>query len=650
MCHERTWNHEPGHRSPVKRVFSFRASLRPVALALCILSAAGFARAQTQEEHESHHPDQAGGDASAADSKKKGGGMGGMMGGGGGGMMGAGEGGGMGGMMEKMGAPKPKDLYPTLMNLHELTPEKRAEVLEQAGERVDTGLTLMGEGFDSLSSAAASENHAGMQEAVAKVREGLTRLDSGLAARRAIAEGKSPRNVALQWFKREMNLLPPAADGPDHAMGGSSFHLVTIAILAAFAAVMIWMYFFKMRRASALLKELASPGATAPATPPAAASAATDPPAVLPAAARQPPAEIPEFPAMKSRTVPVEKWSGKLRVCRIFDETPGVKTFRLAAEDDLALPFNYYPGQFLTLALEIDGKTVKRSYTIASSPTQAHYCSLTIKREDMGVVSRHMHDQINEGDLINVSGPNGKFTFTGEEAKSIVLVAGGVGITPMMSVIRYLTDIGWHGEIFLFYCCRTTRDFIYRQELEQLQLRHPNLNVFAFMTRAAGTVWMGFKGRFTAEVIGSLIPEVHTRRIHICGPPAMMDAVVGMFRALKVPDELIKTEAFGPAKKPAEKLPAAAVPVPENAPNVSFTKSEKSAPLPPGQTVLECAEGAGVDIDSSCLSGQCGLCKVKLLSGEVTMEADDALSDDDKSDGIILACQAKSTSNLEVEA
>jgi ferredoxin-NADP reductase len=615
-------------------------NLGSIAVALCIFYAAEPSLAQTPEEHASHHPEQAGGDAPASDSKEKGGGMGGMMGG---------EGGGMGGMMEKMGAPKPRDLYPTLMNLPELTPEKKDEVLAQAGERVNTGLALMGEGFDSLSTAASTENHAAMQEAVAKVREGLTRLDSGLAARRAIAEAKSPRNVALQWFKREMNLLPPAAEGSDHALGGSSFHLVTIAILAAFAVAMIWMYFFKMRRASALLKALASPGATAPATPPSAdpTAAATAPPVAAPQPVK---AEPPEFPAMKSRTVPVEKWSGKLRVCRIFDEAPGVKTFRLAAEDNLALPFTYYPGQFLTITLDIDGKTVKRSYTIASSPTQSHYYSLTIKREDMGLVSRHLHDRIKEGDLIDAAGPNGKFTFTGEEARSIVLVAGGVGITPMMSVIRYLTDIGWHGEIFLLYCCRTTRDFIFRNELEQLQLQHPNLNIFAFMTRAAGTVWMGFKGRFTTAVISGLIPEVQTRRIHICGPPAMMDAVVDMFRALKVPEEMIKTEAFGPAIKPAEKFPPAAVPVPENAPNVSFTKSGKSAPLPPGQTVLECAEAAGVDIDSSCLIGQCGLCKVRLLSGEVTMEVDDALSEEDKAGGMILACQAKSNSNLEVEA
>jgi len=239
---------------------------------------------------------------------------------GGGGMMGGGKGGGMGGMMEKMGAPKPRDLYPTLMNLSELTPEKKAEVLKQAGERIDTGLALMGEGFDTLSTAAATENHAAMQEAVATVREGLTRLDSGLAARRAIAEGKTPRNVALKWFKREMNLLPPAADAVDQPMGGSVFHLFTMALLIAFALAMLLLYFFKMRRAAALFARVEPgegpppPGSAPPlegkpgalgAKPPPAGS----PPPAKPAADEKPapPASPDKAPKSKKRKSPAGK-------------------------------------------------------------------------------------------------------------------------------------------------------------------------------------------------------------------------------------------------------------------------------------------------------------------------------------------------------
>ncbi|WP_424312952.1 hypothetical protein [Haloferula sp.] len=212
--------------------------------------------AQTPEEHASHHPGEAtspnGGDS------QEGSGMGGMMGGKGGPPAGAGGGmmggkGGMGGMMEKMGAPKPKDLYPTLMSLPELTPEKRIEVEAQADERVASGTALMGKGLDALSQGNATENHAAMQEAVATIREGLAQLDSGLAARRALAEGKAPNNVALQWFKREMNLLPPGTTSMESGLFGiTPFHLFTMVLLVAFALAMLAMYFFKMRRAAAL--------------------------------------------------------------------------------------------------------------------------------------------------------------------------------------------------------------------------------------------------------------------------------------------------------------------------------------------------------------------------------------------------------------
>jgi len=647
-------------------------------LALCLaLATAGTAYAQVSpEEHAKHHPGGAGAPGMAGPGMATNApGMGGMMGGGMGGPGGMGEM--MGGMMEKMGAPKPTDLYPSLMSLPDLPLEKRAEIQQQAHQRMQSGTSLMGQGLDELSRSAATDNYAAMQEAVAKLREGISQFDSGLAAHRALAEGKAPRNVALQWFKREMNLLPSSAGVAEKRLGGPAFHLAVIAILGAFAVVMIWMYFHKMRRASALLKSLAgagvaaSPAQSAPpikereSAPAASARPETQSKPASPPSVRVP-AVQPKFPAMKSRTEPVEKWTGKLRVCRIFQETPEVKTFRLAAEHDMALPFTYFPGQFLTLTVIIDGKPVKRSYTIASTPTQLHYCAITVKREENGTVSRFLNDNVKEGDLLEVAAPNGKFTFTGTEADSIVLIGGGVGITPLMSVVRYLTDMGWHGEIFLLYCCRTTRDFIFREELEQLQERHPNLSVFATMTRAAGTVWMGLKGRFNAEIIGHLVPDVAKRRIHVCGPSTMMAAVVDMLKALKVPDELVKTEAFGPAKKPGAPAPAAppkadaqkaSEPAAEStatpqvaAATVAFKKSGKSAPMTPDQTVLDVADATGVEIDNSCRSGQCGLCKVKLLSGNVTMDCDDSLSDDDKQQGLILACQARASENIEVEA
>ena len=121
----------------------------------------------------------------------------------------------------------------------------------------------------------------------------------------------------------------------------------------------------------------------------------------------------------------------------------------------------------------VDGKKVNRSYTIASSPTRVGYCELTVKREERGVSSRHLHDAVREGSLLDVSAPAGRFTFTGAEAESIVMIAGGVGITPLMAKIRYLTDLGWPGEIHLVFAVKTEDDIIFRDELDYLRRRFP---------------------------------------------------------------------------------------------------------------------------------------------------------------------------------
>lgn len=156
----------------------------------------------------------------------------------------------MGEMMKNMGKPPPKQLYPSLMALPELTPEKRQQVEQQAGERMHTGTMLMGQALDTLNAATRSGDYTAMHEAMTRLREGAAQLESGIAARRALAEGRAPREVALAWFKRETSLVPPVVGEASHGL--SPLHLFTMVLLIAFAAAMLAMYFFKMRRAAAL--------------------------------------------------------------------------------------------------------------------------------------------------------------------------------------------------------------------------------------------------------------------------------------------------------------------------------------------------------------------------------------------------------------
>ena len=141
----------------------------------------------------------------------------------------------------------------------------------------------------------------------------------------------------------------------------------------------------------------------------------------------------------------------------------------------------------------------------------------------MGSSSRHLHDAVREGSLLDVSAPAGRFTFTGAEADSIVMIAGGVGITPLMAKIRYLTDLGWPGEIHLVFAVKTEGDIIFRDELDYLRRRFPNLHVTVTLTRDDGTSWSGERGRISPELLNRVVPRIPEQRVHICGPGEMTD-------------------------------------------------------------------------------------------------------------------------------
>ncbi|MHB8863221.1 MAG: FAD-binding oxidoreductase [Pirellulaceae bacterium] len=345
----------------------------------------------------------------------------------------------------------------------------------------------------------------------------------------------------------------------------------------------------------------------------------------------------------------------------IIKETPNVKTFRLLlSSNDRLLPFTFVPGQFLNVAFCIGGARMNRSYSISSSPNQREYVDLTVRREPRGAVSRHIVDLLKVGDTIEAGGPVGKFTFTGKEAESIVLISGGVGITPMVSISRYLTEQSWPGDIFFIYTCRTPADFIFADEVAALHRRNPKLRVAVTMTKAEGTDWKGPRGRITKDLLTQTVPDLASRRIHVCGPPAMMEATKAMLAELEVPPDQVKTEAFGAVKPaPAAAGTTAKPTAPATGPLVTFSKNNKSAKIhvdlqsgdsPPKQTILELSEELGIGIEFSCRIGTCGVCKVKMTSGEVDQAVQDALDADDKTNGIILACQAKPKGEVTVEA
>ena len=347
-------------------------------------------------------------------------------------------------------------------------------------------------------------------------------------------------------------------------------------------------------------------------------------------------------------------WSGELVVARIFEETHDVKTFRFvmpaaagAGVGATALPFEHIAGQYLNIALMIDGKRVNRSYTIASSPTRNYYVEISVKRDPKGLASQFLHDKVTEGMRIKIGAPAGKFYFAGHESERIVLIAGGVGITPMMSVARSLTDRCWKGDIYLLFGVRETKDVIFKHELEHLMQRFPNLHVEIVASNE--------RGRITKEIIEAFVPGLKSGPVMLCGPDPMMTAMRELLvKGLGVPDGEVMQEAFVSPLQVVEQVGGtsdAPMPGANGEPvNVQFQKAGKNAELANDVTLLEAAEECGVAIPFECRSGICGQCKTKLVSGKVTMDVQDALTSADRSKGLILACQARAANDIVVDA
>ncbi|MEO8482773.1 MAG: 2Fe-2S iron-sulfur cluster-binding protein [Acidobacteriota bacterium] len=354
-------------------------------------------------------------------------------------------------------------------------------------------------------------------------------------------------------------------------------------------------------------------------------------------------------------------WSGELLLSRIFDESHDVKTFRFTPVDGGTLPFTHVAGQYLNLALTIDGKRVNRSYTIASAPTRANYCEISVKRTPNGYASHHLHDDWREGQRVKVSAPGGKFLFAGaaSDPRRVVLIAGGIGITPMMSIVRSLTDQGWPGEIYLLFSVRAVRDVVFRDELEYLQARFPRLHAQVLVSADPDTPWNGPRGHITRDAIASVVPNLTCGPVLVCGPPPMMTAMRQTLVGMGVPDADVWQEEFvsrpdvveaatgdlataGPADGGTVRDAVSA--------SLAFRRTGTTVDVTAEQTILEAAEEHGIDLPFECRSGICGQCKTQLVSGQVRMDVQDALSTSDRAKGFILACQAHALTNVEVDA
>ena len=392
-------------------------------------------------------------------------------------------------------------------------------------------------------------------------------------------------------------------------------------------------------------------------------------------------------------TTPPEKikyWhQGSLTVncAEIIDETEDVKTFRFTAKP--LVIFSYQPGQFVTLSLDINGKKIKRSYSISSAPSRPHCLEITVKRVPpptdtpevpQGLVSNWLHDHLQVGDQIEFKGPLGKFTCLTNPARKLLFISAGSGITPMMSMVRWAYDTVADLDIVFIHSARTPKDIIFREELELMAARRANFRLAITTTRSQpGQSWFGYHGRLDIQMLSSMASDFLERQVYVCGPNPFIARVKAMLQEALFPMENYYEESFGDVKKATTKsLPkaesqfsAANIPVPVNSsaplkiesppiPNpkhtdkaslVKFSQSGKEISCDGNLSILDLAEEEAIEIESSCRSGTCGTCKVKKLEGEIQYDGEpDALDDEEQQQGYILSCIAMPVGKVVIDA
>lgn len=348
----------------------------------------------------------------------------------------------------------------------------------------------------------------------------------------------------------------------------------------------------------------------------------------------------------------------------VSDVTHDVKNFVFEPEGDQLFEFD--AGQFLTLKLDIDGTPVNRCYTISSPPTRPNRIAITVKRVVGGKVSSWVHDNIVPGSKVTALAPLGAFTLTRRPAEKLLFLSAGSGITPLMSMLRTLYDLGSDADVVFLHSARTPSDIVFRSELAAIEMLMPNLRVVHVCEADYPSErWGGMRGRLSPTMLHTIVPDLLERTIFNCGPVPYMDAVRRILGELDYDLGSYHEESFtfdDPAMPGAtpppegvayEDIAVAAPPAGDDGVatySVEFTKSGRTVTCRADENVLDAALAAGVRLASSCSQGMCGTCKLPKLSGEVEMNHNGGIRPREIAAGKILVCCSKPLSDLSLDA
>ncbi|MEH6454074.1 MAG: hybrid-cluster NAD(P)-dependent oxidoreductase [Psychromonas sp.] len=321
------------------------------------------------------------------------------------------------------------------------------------------------------------------------------------------------------------------------------------------------------------------------------------------------------------------------------DETRDSATFEFKKLDESF--FEYKAGQFLTFEVDVAGETEYRAYSLSSSPSRPESAAVTIKRVPGGKVSNYLLDHLQAGIALPAMAPAGEFTLQDNPATSeLLLMSAGSGITPCISMARWLLDTKQEVNIHFIYSARSRSDVIMDNDLLELAALHNNFR----LTRVIETTHNpdDIQGMLNATIFDELVPEIQGRTIFTCGPAPYMQAVEQIALQSGFDMEFFHKESFV-ATNDNKETPDSGVSYQAVAPQYG-----KSFEITANKSLLESLEAAGVPVIGACRSGVCGSCKCK-VTGEVETSSQATLTAEQISQGYVLSCSTKASSDLVVE-